>query len=403
MITKVNSLKNLINDYGNPDALIDNFSTNDYGYAIWGFSEILEFSNNGLYYNGIQKNNDPFDELQTFCNSLGKSNDLIETIGFISYDIKNYLYPHIDFKKYDGKMPLFWFAKPKKIIKYTLDDYEVDDNTKFLKSNNSHLDLSDYKYAIDQIKDYLYSGNTYQINFTFSKSYTLDTDPLSAYLAIRNKAKPEFGYYINTGLDAILSFSPEQFFYKNINQINTYPMKGTQLRDINSAKDQELKNKLHNSVKDKAEHLMIVDLLRNDIGKICKYGSVNVNDLFNINSYPTVHQMVSHIYGDLNNNINETDIFRALLPGGSITGAPKESSMKIIDLLENYNREIYTGTIGYIDSSGNMNFNIAIRTMSIRNSIGVYPVGGGIVWDSQPNQEWDEAHLKSEILNKFIY
>ena len=135
-------------------------------------------------------------------------------------------------------------------------------------------------------------------------------------------------------------------------------MKGTQLRDINSAKDQELKNKLHNSVKDKAEHLMIVDLLRNDIGKICKYGSVNVNDLFNINSYPTVHQMVSHIYGDMNNNINETDIFRALLPGGSITGAPKESSMKIIDLLENYNREIYTGTIGYIDNYGHMNFNI---------------------------------------------
>jgi anthranilate/para-aminobenzoate synthase component I len=147
---------------------------------------------------------------------------------------------------------------------------------------------------------------------------------------------------------------------------------------------------------------MIVDLLRNDIGKICNYGSVKVKDLFKINSYATVHQMVSCVYGELKNNVKYIDILKALCPGGSITGAPKESSMKIIDSLESYDREIYTGGIGYIDQQSNMYFNIAIRTMIAQNDILNYSVGGGIVWDSIASQELDEAHLKSKILDKFI-
>ena len=147
---------------------------------------------------------------------------------------------------------------------------------------------------------------------------------------------------------------------------------------------------------------MIVDLLRNDLGKICEYGSIDVEELFSIKDCPTVYQMVSCIYGQLKKSINYMDIFQALCPGGSITGAPKESSMKIIDLLENFNRGIYTGTIGYIDYSKDMHFNMAIRTMMIKQNIAQYCVGGGIVWDSSAKEEWHEAQLKSKILDQFI-
>ena len=161
----------------------------------------------------------------------------------------------------------------------------------------------------------------------------------------------------------------------------------------------QYKKILKESKKDKAEHLMIVDLLRNDLGKICKYGSVKVKNLFAINSYVTVHQMVSCIYGELKNDIKYIDIFKAMCPGGSITGSPKESSMQIIDNLEDYNREIYTGNIGYIDEKGDLFFNIAIRTMLIQNNLIDYSIGGGIVWNSDSKKEWEEAQLKSKILD----
>ena len=146
---------------------------------------------------------------------------------------------------------------------------------------------------------------------------------------------------------------------------------------------------------------MITDLIRNDLGKICQYGSIKVNEIFNIVSFETVHHMISKVSGILKSNINEIDIIKALFPGGSITGAPKESSMKIIDNLENYSREIYTGSIGYIKSNGNMDFNIAIRTMLNKDGKLKYPVGGGIVWDSEPQSEYLEAKNKANILEYY--
>ncbi len=148
---------------------------------------------------------------------------------------------------------------------------------------------------------------------------------------------------------------------------------------------------------------MIVDLLRTDIGKVCKYGSVNVENLYSIHSFETVHQMVSRVYGKLQPSISETDIIKSLFPGGSITGAPKERSMEIIDDLEDYQRGIYTGSLGYIQNNGNMDFNIGIRTMTIQGDIGIYPVGGGIVWDSDSLEEWKEAQQKSEIFSPYKY
>ena len=165
--------------------------------------------------------------------------------------------------------------------------------------------------------------------------------------------------------------------------------------------DKQLASELSSSIKDKAEHLVIVDLIRNDLGKICKYGSIKVDNLYNIHSFKTVHQMISCVYGELLNNLSEIEIIKALFPGGSITGAPKEKSMEIIDSLENYQRGIYTGSIGFIKANGEMDFNIAIRTMTVKNNIGIYPVGGGIVWDSDSLEEWQEAHQKGAILKPF--
>ena len=135
------------------------------------------------------------------------------------------------------------------------------------------------------------------------------------------------------------------------------------------------------------------------MGKVCEFGSINVDNLYGIQSFETVHQMVSRVHGTLSTNTPEIDIIKALFPGGSITGAPKERSMEIIDTLENYQRGIYTGALGSIASNGDMNFNIAIRTMTMQNNIVTYPVGGGIVWDSNPMDEWNEAQQKSKIID----
>ena len=179
-------------------------------------------------------------------------------------------------------------------------------------------------------------------------------------------------------------------------------MKGTMNRSNNLKIDNELKLKLKNSKKNKAEHLMIVDLMRNDIGKIAENESVKVDQLYEVKSYKTVHQMISKVKGKVKQSIQEIDIIKALFPGGSVTGAPKESAMKIIDSLENYSRDIYTGSLGYIKSNGDMKFNIAIRTLCFDNDIASYGIGGGIVWDSESKSEWLEAHLKSKILSSIL-
>ena len=259
-----------------------------------------------------------------------------------------------------------------------------------------------YKDIIKKIKHELRLGNTYQINFTNDKHYECSHHGFDMYMYLRNYAKPKYGFYINYAKFKILSLSPELFFKKSGNIIQSYPMKGTKKRNTNQKIDSQLKKELKHSVKDRAEHLMIVDLLRNDIGKIAIPGSVHVNKLYKVQSYSTVHQMISKVEAKLEKKIKEIDIIKALFPGGSVTGAPKENSMKIIDRLENYSRDLYTGSIGFIKPNGDSIFNIAIRTMTMSKKLGVYPVGGGIIWDSDSKEEWNEAQLKSEIIKTNI-
>ena len=263
---------------------------------------------------------------------------------------------------------------------------------------------SPYKYEdiISKIKTSLKNGDSYQINYTQPKNFKVYEQPLEMYLTMRETVHPHYGMYLNPGEMQILSFSPERFFKTSGREIESFPMKGTRPRSRDIVRDERLAGELFHSEKDRAEHLMIVDLIRNDMGKVCRYGSVKVESLYGIQSFETVHQMVSRVFGKLNNEVSETDIISALFPGGSITGAPKERSMEIIDSLEEYQRGIYTGALGYIHANGDMDFNIAIRTMTIQDDVGTYPVGGGIVWDSDPLEEWQEAQQKGKILASFL-
>ena len=198
-----------------------------------------------------------------------------------------------------------------------------------------------------------------------------------------------------------LKFSiPLTFKSSDTTDISSFPIKGTRAAASNQQLNKIIINELKKSDKDRAEHVMIVDLIRNDLGKICEYGSVETNNLFNVVSYETIHHMVTEINGKIKPNVSETDLFKALFPGGSITGAPKQRAVEIIDEIESYSRGIYTGSMGIITNNGNMIFNIAIRTLTLKDGSGIYPVGGGIVWDSNANDERQEALDKSKVIDQ---
>ena len=397
----MNSLKNLILKYGKPDALIDHWDENSKKMAIWGFEQKFLYKSNNFILNGKKIDGDPLELCNNIFNEWDNNTSMPYAIGYISYDMKNILFPHLKFKNNNDEHPLMWFGKPKLIKEYIIEK-KPKKNYNQLNINKNIPNIHEYRKKIKKIKSYLKLGETYQINYSNPIKYSYNQSKFELYLYLRQIAQPANGFYLNTGRNKILSMSPERFFQIKNKKIKTYPIKGTIERSINIIEDEKLRMQLKNSKKDKAEHLMIVDLLRNDLGKICKYGSVNVSNLYNIKSFETIHHMESQIYGELLKNITFKDIINALFPSGSITGAPKERSMEIIDEVENYNREIYTGSIGYLSSKGVMNFNVAIRTLFFNQNNGQYCVGGGIVWDSTVEGERLEALNKAKIINHML-
>ncbi len=387
------NLRESINNNGIPSSLIFSFKENKY-YAIWGFEEFLSIN-----YNSSNLKN----SINIFQNEIDrwkKDSNTIAAIGYISYDAKQLFYPEIKFNTPNKSIPLIWFGKPEKIIEVDRDEINSLAKTINIKRTRGLKGLEYYKNKINSIKAYLYSGDVYQVNYTQPIEYDISGQaPFDTFINLFNLSKPRFGAYLDTKQFQILSMSPENFFTKINSKISSSPIKGTSKRSDNIKEDQVLKEKLMASIKDKAEHLMIVDLIRNDLGKICNYGSIQTENLFKVHSFKTIHHMITDICGELKIGIKEIDILKALFPGGSITGAPKESAMKIIDEIENYQRGIYTGSIGLITPDDNMIFNIAIRTLTLINDKATYPVGGGIVWDSNYKDERDEALNKSQILN----
>lgn len=276
------------------------------------------------------------------------------------------------------------------------------------QTERSRVDLSpgiareDYYAAIARIRDWIAQGDTYQVNFTFPFTAQLAGDPLELYDTLCLAQEAEYTAYLDLGDYKVLSISPELFFERHGEQIRTRPMKGTIRRGRWTAEDEEMAERLKRSAKDRAENVMIVDLLRNDLGKICKPGSVNVARLFELERYPTLWQLTSTVEGTLRPNTSLTEVIAALFPCGSITGAPKIRTMEIIRELEKSPRNVYTGAIGLIRPGSDCIFNVAIRTLLVEANTGSvkFGVGGGITYDSNAESEYQECLLKSSFLEK---
>lgn len=262
---------------------------------------------------------------------------------------------------------------------------------------------SDYAAAFAAVKRYIAAGDCYQINLTFPMtSQLLQGTALGLYGALRARQAVGYGAFVDMGIDdvpVLVSRSPELFIRTDaVGRIESRPMKGTALRDADPVRDAQVAEELRGSEKNRAENLMIVDLLRNDISKIAKVGSVKVPSLFSVESYATVHQMVSRVVGEMVEPPSLASLMPALFPCGSITGAPKIRAMEIIAEVEPHPRGAYCGAIGWMAPGGESCFSVAIRTLSLIGDKITLNVGGGVVQDSTCDGEWEEAHWKARYL-----
>lgn len=269
-----------------------------------------------------------------------------------------------------------------------------------IHTNGLQISREEYDAAIARIHHYLQEGHTYQVNFTDRIEGETEADPLAVYQTLLRQQPVPFAAYVNCSTGPLLSFSPELFFRTTQGRITVRPMKGTWPRGRDLAEDRVARSRLLNDAKNRSEHVMIVDLLRNDLGRICTYGSVGVNALFQVEPYNTLLQMTSTCSGQLREGLSPTQILTSLFPSGSITGAPKRRTMEIIRELERQPRGAYTGCIGYFGPDGESCFNVAIRTVEMKGGRMAMGVGGGITADSKAEEEFEECRLKADFLTR---
>lgn len=269
---------------------------------------------------------------------------------------------------------------------------------------SSNLTRDEYLAAVDKIKEHIAAGDIYQANLTQQLSCTLspESKPEDVFLRLRRDHPASFAAFIRRREDVVVSASPERFLrVKALNDarsIEAWPIKGTRPRGRNGEEDLKLRAELLTSEKDRAENIMIVDLLRNDLGRVCRYGSVEVAELCALEEHPTLFHLVSKVRGVLRDEVTAGDLLRATFPCGSITGAPKIRAMEIIDEIETRPRGLSMGAIGYFSFDGSLDLNVAIRTMVIRQQVARFNVGGGIVADSCPSLEYEESLVKARAL-----
>lgn len=262
------------------------------------------------------------------------------------------------------------------------------------------INESSYAQKIATIQEQILSGNTYQVNFADKLRFDFSGSPEAMFAALIESQPVQYGALLHAEDWHILSFSPELFFRQQGSSIVTRPMKGTARRGADIAEDEAIAHWLQNDIKNRSENVMIVDLLRNDLGRICEFGSVKVDHLFAVEKYETLFQMTSEISGTLRPGLRYSDIFESLFPCGSVTGAPKHRTIEIIEELEQGPRGVYTGAIGFFSPAREAVFSVPIRTVVLANNCGVMGAGSGIVIDSQAEDEYRECLLKSEFLTR---
>ncbi|HWR39310.1 MAG TPA: aminodeoxychorismate synthase component I [Patescibacteria group bacterium] len=260
----------------------------------------------------------------------------------------------------------------------------------------------EYEAAVRRCIEYIAAGDIFQVNMSQRFSAPLTMPPYEAYCYLRQINPAPFASYLNFGEGVIASASPERYMLLKDRDVETRPIKGTRPRGSDAVTDQRMREELENSEKDRSELVMIIDLERNDLGRVCEFGSVRVPELIRLEEYATVFHLVSTVVGRMATDKDAVDLIRASFPGGSITGAPKVRAMEIIDELEPYQRSVYTGSIGYIDFNGDADLNIVIRTFIFKDQQAYFQVGGAIVADSDPTAEYFETLDKGRALFKTL-
>jgi len=266
----------------------------------------------------------------------------------------------------------------------------------------SNFTKADYMKTVEEAKEYIKKGDIYQVNLSQRFEADLKGEPYELYLRLRDASPAPFASYLNFEDVIIISSSPERFLMKRGSYIETRPIKGTSPRSNDPLTDELNEISLKESYKDRAEHIMIVDLERNDLGRICEYGSVKPTEFIMLERYSTVFHLVSTVSGRLKAGVGPIDCLTAAFPGGSITGAPKVRSMEVIETLEPVKRSLYTGAIGYISFDGDMDTSIVIRTIVVKGDKFFFSVGGGIVADSDPEKEYEETLDKAKGIMQAI-
>ncbi len=255
-----------------------------------------------------------------------------------------------------------------------------------------------FSNAVKRIQDYISQGDVFQVNLSVRQSQELGTEPYTVYKKLRELNPSPYMSYIQTPEFQIVSGSPELLVKKKGTEVSTRPIAGTRSRGKDAAEDEALARELIDNEKERAEHVMLVDLERNDLGRVCKYGTVEVNEFMVIEKYSHVMHIVSNVRGTLDEQKTGADVIRSVFPGGTITGAPKVRTMEIIEELEPVRRGIYTGSIGWIGVNGDMELNIVIRTMLVKGNEAYIQAGAGVVIDSNPKYEYKESLKKAKAL-----
>jgi len=340
--------------------------------------------------------------------------DGLYVAGFLAYECGEGLIGMAHCDSQTAIMPLAWFGVYSKafIFDHRTGEFE-DEPPDESSSNDAQSDLrfeihnfcleigkKEYAEKIATIHEYIRAGDTYQVNFTDRARFDFSGSPQAMFGAMLESQPVQYAAFLHGEDWHILSSSPELFFRLKDRRIITRPMKGTARRGTDTAEDETIAHWLQNDVKNRSENIMIVDLLRNDLGRICEYASVNVDRLFTVEKYETLFQMTSEVSGMLRPGVNYFDIFDSLFPCGSVTGAPKHRTIEVIQELERGPRGVYTGAIGFLSPLREAVFSVPIRTVVLEKGRGVMGVGSGIVIDSQADDEFRECSLKCEFLTR---
>lgn len=364
-----------------------------------------------------------FNDLQEARNNF-KNDDYY--FGFVSYEYKNNIenfkknnnsWINLEKIKFVNFSLIFIFDHKKNEVEINYDsektlnqilNFELKNVENKIKINNLSSNFSDEQYlsAINLIKENISLGNFYQTNLTrkFFGNINISkiNEAFEIFFQLNILSPANFSAFINFNNQFIISASPELFIEVKDNKIISRPIKGTSPRNISKKLDEQNKNYLTSSEKEKAENLMIVDLVRNDISRVCEAKSVKVDKLFKVDSYKTLHHLSSEISGLKQQNKDIVDIFNATFPPGSMTGAPKIAAIKISDELENINRGVYSGSIGYFKGLNEALFNVVIRTLIIKDNKFEFQVGGAITYDSDAKKELEEIYVKAKAIMKVL-